>query len=92
MDHSTVHRWALKLLQVQEKAFRRHEYPVGQSWRVDEIYTKVQDQWKYLYRAVDKAGHTIDFLWRAHGDKAAARQYFGKSIAQNGGTGDGDDR
>ena len=84
VDHSTVHRWALKLLPVLEKAFRRHKRPVGKSWRVDETYIKVKGQWKYLYRAVDKAGNTIDFLLRAHRDKAAARRYFEKSIAQNG--------
>ncbi|MBB5503126.1 transposase-like protein [Paraburkholderia sp. MM5384-R2] len=40
--------------------------------------------WKYLYRAVDKAGNTVDFLLRAHRDKAAARRYFEKAIEQNG--------
>ncbi|WP_116610126.1 IS6 family transposase [Paraburkholderia unamae] len=84
VDHSTVHRWALKLLPVLEKAFRRHKRPVGKSWRVDETYIKVNGQWKYLYRAVDKAGNTIDFLLRAHRDKTAARRYFEESIAQNG--------
>jgi transposase-like protein len=39
---------------------------------------------KYLYRAVDKAGNTIDFLLRAHRDKVAAQRYFEKAIAQNG--------
>src|SRR5579864_8580371 len=84
VDHSTVHRWALKLLPVLEKAFRRHKRPVGKSWRVDETYIKVKGQWKYLYRAVDKAGNTIDFLLRAHRDKAAAKRYFEKAIDQNG--------
>ena len=84
VDHSTVHRWSLKLLPVLEKAFRRHKLPVGKSWRVDETYIKVNGQWKYLYRAVDKAGNTIDFLLRAHRDKTAARRYFEKSIALNG--------
>ncbi|CAD6550821.1 hypothetical protein LMG27952_05074 [Paraburkholderia hiiakae] len=31
VDHSTVHRWALKLLPVLEKAFRRNKRPVGKS-------------------------------------------------------------
>src|ERR1700677_2430203 len=84
VDHSTVHRWALKLLPVLEKAVRRYKRPVGKSWRVDETYIKVKGQWKYLYRAVDKAGNTIDFLLRAHRDKTAAQRYFEKSIAQNG--------
>jgi hypothetical protein len=42
VDHSTVHRWAIKLLPVLEKAFRYHKRPVGRSWRVDETYIKVK--------------------------------------------------
>ena len=33
---------------------------------------------------MDKAGNTIDFLLRAHRDKAAAQRYFEKSFDQNG--------
>jgi putative transposase len=84
VDHSTVHRWALKLLPVLEKAFRRRKRPVGKSWRMDETYIRVKGEWRYLYRAVDKDGNTFDFLLRAHRDKTAARRYFEKSIAQNG--------
>lgn len=84
VDHSTVHRWAIKVLPVLEMAFRRHKKPVGRSWRMDETYVKVRSQWKYLYRAVDKEGNTVDFLLRAHRDKAAARCYFEKSIDRNG--------
>jgi putative transposase len=84
VDHSTVHRWAIKLLPVLEKAFRRCKRTVGKSWRVDETYVKVRGQWTYLYRAVDKAGNTVDFLLRAMRDKQAARRYFEKAIDQNG--------
>ncbi|MGF6875558.1 hypothetical protein OKW35_005030 [Paraburkholderia sp. MM5477-R1] len=51
---------------------------------MDESYIKVSGQWKYLYRAVDKAGNTVDFLLRAHCDKAAAHRYFEKAIERNG--------
>ena len=51
---------------------------------MDETYVKVKGQWKFLYRAVDKGGNTVDFLLRAHRDKAAARRYFEKAIDQNG--------
>src|ERR1700682_6121849 len=66
VDHSTVHRWMIKLVPLFEKALRKHKRPVGKSWRMDETYIKVSGNWKYLYRAVDKAGNTIDFLLRAH--------------------------
>jgi len=84
VDHSSVHRWVIKLVPLFEKAFRKHKRPVGKSWRMDETYVKVRGQWKYLYRAVDKAGNTVDFLLRAHRDKAAARRYFEKAIDRNG--------
>ena len=84
VDHSTVHRWALKLLPVMEKLFRRRKRPVGKSWRMDETYIKINGQWRYLYRAVDKDGATVDFLLRAHRDKVAARRYFEKAIRHNG--------
>jgi transposase-like protein len=84
VDHSTVHRWAIKLLPVLGKAFGPRKQRVGRSWRMDETYIKVKGEWKYLYRAVDKAGDTVDFLFRAKRDKAAARRYFEKAIAGNG--------
>src|ERR1700732_3161645 len=84
VDHSSVHRWVIKLVPLFEKAFRRHKRPVGKSWRMDETYVKVKGQWQYLYRAVDKQGNTVDFLLRAHRDKAAARRYFEKAIDRNG--------
>jgi transposase-like protein len=84
VDHSTLHRWALKLLPELEKAFGNRMRPVGRSWRMDETYIKVKGEWKYLYRAVDKAGNTVDFLLRAHRDKVAAMRYFQNSIAKNG--------
>ena len=36
VDHSTVHRWAIKLLPLLEKAFRRCKRAVTKSWRMDE--------------------------------------------------------
>jgi transposase-like protein len=84
VDHSTVHRWAIKLLPALEKAFRRCKRAVGKSWRMYETYVKVCGEWKYPYRAVDKEGNTVDFLLRARRNKAAAQRYFEKSIQQNG--------
>jgi transposase-like protein len=51
---------------------------------MDETYIKVKGEWKFLYRAVDKAGDAVDFLLQAHRDKAAARKFFEQAIERNG--------
>src|SRR5450755_878541 len=54
VDHTTVHRWAVKILTMLAAVLRRRKRPVGTSWRMDETYILVAGQWKYLYRAVDR--------------------------------------
>jgi transposase-like protein len=66
VDHATIHRWAVKILPVLASVLRRRKRPVGPSWRMYETYIRLGGQWKYLHRAVDRDGATIDFLSRAH--------------------------
>src|ERR1700712_5475753 len=40
VDHSTVHRWVIKLVPLFEKTFRKHKRPVGKSWRMDETVSR----------------------------------------------------
>jgi len=85
VDHTTVHRRVVKMLPVLSLMLRRRKRPVGLSWCMDETSVKVGSQWKYLYRAVDKAGQTIDFLLRVHRAHFAARCFFERAITLRGG-------
>jgi putative transposase len=76
VDHTTVHRWSIKILPVLAAVFRRRKHPSGLSWRMDKTHIKVSGQWKYLYRAVDREGDTVDFLLTAKRDMAAARRFL----------------
>jgi putative transposase len=87
VDHSTINRWAIRFLPLLENLSRKHKRPVGSSWRMDETYIKVKGVWKYLYRAVDKEGKTVDFLLTAHRYMAAARRFFEKAMRENGAPG-----
>jgi putative transposase len=83
VDHSTLHRWVLKYVPALEKAFLARKRPVGGSWRLDETYVRVKGAWKYLYRAVDKAGATVDFLLTARRDRKAALRFLRKAIGHH---------
>ena len=41
---------------------------------------KVKKQWKYLYRAVDSQGNTLDFLLTAKRDAETAKRFFIKAL------------
>jgi putative transposase len=84
VDHSSLHRWVLKYTPLLDQAFRQRKRPVRASWRMVKTYVSVKGQWTYLYRAVDKAGHTVDFLLTAKRDRKAASRFLRMAIAQWG--------
>ena len=84
VGHSTLNRWVVKYVPLLDKQFRARKRPVGSSWRMDETYVRIKGVWKYLYRAVDKAGATVDFLLTAKRDRKAALRFLRQAIGQNG--------
>ena len=84
VDHSTINRWVIKYSPELLELFKTKKKSVNKSWRMDETYVKVKNEWNYLYRAVDKFGNTIDFLLTKNRDKKAARKFFKKAIISSG--------
>ena len=75
---SCIWRWVQIYGPELEKRCRPHLKPTNKSYRVDETYIKVRGQDRYLYRAVDSTGQTIDFLLTAKRDAASAKPFFRK--------------
>jgi putative transposase len=84
VDHSTINRWVVKYSPLLEAAFHARKRPVWSSWRMDETYIRVKGEWRYLYRAVDKHGQTIDFLLTKERDEQAAKRFLTKAIRRHG--------
>jgi transposase, IS6 family len=84
VDHSTIARWVLHYAPVLNERLRRHLRRPAGSWRVDETYIRVNGHWTYLYRAVDSAGDTIDFLLSPKRDAVAVKLFL--QLALRGGT------
>jgi putative transposase len=84
VDHSTLNPWVLKDAPLFEREFRARKRSVGRSWRMDETDVKVKMVWKYLYRAVDKAGATVDFLLTTKRDHKAVLRFLRKAFDQHG--------
>lgn len=80
VDHATINRWVLKYAPELDKRIRPHLRLTNDSWRVDETYIQVKGQWKYLYRAVDSQGNTLDFLLCAKRDAVAAERFLRKTL------------
>ena len=84
LDHSTLNRWVIRYTPGLVANANKYKRRVGVSWRFDETNIKVRVQWKYLYRAVDKDGDTIDFLLTAKRDTKAALRFLRQAIRNNG--------
>ena len=83
VDHSTVFRWVQRYAPEINKRARPHLKVSGTSYRVDETYIKVGKACKYLYRAVDKEGQTVEFMLSAKRDVPVVKRFFksrGKTV------------
>jgi len=84
VDHTTIQRWVFKFSPMIESNMHRRKKQVCDSWRMDETYIKVGGKDRYLYRAVDKHGGTIDFLLTKRRMKGSAQKFLNKAIGNNG--------
>jgi putative transposase len=79
--HEAVREWEERfapLISAQLKAKRRGQ--AGKSWYVDETYVKINEQWHYLYRALDREGNLVDTMLSQTRDLAATTAFFKQTL------------
>ena len=84
VDHSTLNRWVIEYAPLLAEEVQKRKAPTSRSWRMDETYIKVRGHWMYQYRAVDKAGNTLDFMLSEQREEAATSTFFVRTINSNG--------
>jgi IS6 family transposase len=84
VDPSCIWRWVQVYAPELNKRCRPYLKPTNKSYRIDETYIKVKGRDKYLYRALDSTGQTIEFLLTAKRDKHAAKRFLVKAIEASG--------
>jgi transposase-like protein len=80
VHHSTLFRWVQVYAPEINKRIKPHLKMSGTSYRIDETYIKVGKNCKYLYRAVDKEGQTVEFMLSAKRDVCSAKRFFKKMM------------
>ena len=80
VDHSTIYRWVQRYAPETDERCRSPWQPTNDPWRVDKTYIRVGGVWKYLYRAVDSSGNTLDFLLTARREAKAAKRFLRKVL------------
>src|ERR1700753_1397526 len=62
-SYEAVRDWEAKLTPGLAEGLRRHRRgKAGRGWHIVETYIKVNGQWRYLYRAIDRNDALVDVM------------------------------
>ncbi len=84
VDHATIHRWTVHYAPLLLEQFNRRKRAVTGKWHIDETYVKVRGQWRYLYRAIDSNGDTVEFWLSERRNLTAAKRFLRKALKRHG--------
>ncbi len=84
VDRSTIYRWVQRFLPLFGEAARAYRRPVGAKWRADELDTRLNGKWTYIYRAIDQHGQVVDAYFSKRRNTKAAHAFFERAIIETG--------
>jgi transposase-like protein len=84
VDHATIHRWTVHFAPLFLEQFNQRKRAVIGKWHIDETYVKVRGQWRYLYRAIDRSGDTVEFWFSERRNLTAAKCFLRKAMKRHG--------
>ncbi|MFC1457774.1 IS6 family transposase [Microvirga arabica] len=84
VGHATIHRWVIRYSPELLERLSSSKRAVTGKWHMDETYIKVRGQWRYLYRAIESNGDTVEFWFSERRNLAAAKRFLRKALKRHG--------
>ncbi|MGL4085507.1 IS6 family transposase [Escherichia coli] len=86
VDHTTIYRWCQQYGKVLYHLWKKRNKrrTLSKSWRIDETYVKVKGKDRYLYRAIDSNGDTLDMWLRNHRDTVSTKAFIKRLLRDYG--------
>ncbi|KAA0766305.1 IS6 family transposase [Bacillus sp. SH5-2] len=81
---TTIMRWVHEYGNLIYQIWKKKNKSARLSWHLDETYIKVKREWRYLYRAIDKDGYTLDIQLRKKRDNKAAYAFMKRLVTTCG--------
>jgi putative transposase len=82
VSYETISRWCDKFGKQFDQRVKQARPVPGTTWHLDEVFVHVSGEPYLLWRAVDQHGAEVDILLQKRRDKAAAKRFFQRLLAQ----------
>ncbi|MGG1327881.1 IS6 family transposase [Bacillus tropicus] len=77
---TTIMRWVHEYGILIYQMWKKKNKSAHLVWHLDETYIKVKGEWRYLYRAIDTEGHTLDIQLREKRNHQAAYRFMKRLV------------
>lgn len=84
VTYETIDTWCARFGPECARRLRQRAPRPGDKWHLDEVFIKVGEVRKYLWRAVDQHGNILDFLIQRKQDGKAGTRFFGTPLKKYG--------
>lgn len=76
VSYESIRHWCAQFGPEYAHKLKKRRGSLGDTWYLDEVFTKIHGEHVYLWRAVDQDGDTIDLLVQKRRNKQAAKRFF----------------
>ena len=84
VSYESIRLWCIQFGPEYARRLKRRQGRLGDTWHLDEVFTKIQGKRHYLWRAVDQDGDVLDILVQPRRDRKAAKRLFRRLLKGQG--------